>query len=72
MLLEKGVEVSHLLNSNVFQYEFFYDDWPSTHTNNQVYIRPFNHNIFNIRGQYKKVFPEDHFQEIIDVDGGLT
>ena len=48
-LVEKGIEVETLLNSNVFQFSFDYDEWPGTHTNDGEYIRPYNESIFNIR-----------------------
>jgi hypothetical protein len=63
-MIEKGVECIGLLNSNVFQYEFDYDDWPATHTDEGEYERPFNDSIFHIRSHYKTVFPESSFDEI--------
>ena len=32
-LMEKGVEVSNLLNSNIFYFEFDFQSWPSIHEN---------------------------------------
>jgi hypothetical protein len=57
-LLEKGIQVKPLLESNVFNYEFDLDEWPSTHINNEVYLRPYNENIFQLRKHYTTVFPE--------------
>lgn len=63
-LIEKGVEVNELLDSNVFQYEFDYDEWPGIHTNDGEYVRPYNDSIFNIRKHYKTVFPEREFDDL--------
>ena len=32
-LLEKGIEISELLNRDIFSYTFDFDEWPGTHTN---------------------------------------
>ena len=32
-ILEKGIELTELLSSDVFLYNFDLDEWPSTHTN---------------------------------------
>jgi hypothetical protein len=45
-LVEKGVSVVSLFNSNVFQYTFDYDEWPGNHSNDEECIRPYNHSIF--------------------------
>ena len=66
-LIQKGVKLSGLLNSNVFSFTFDYDEWPSTHTDDRKYIRPYNGSIFEIRNHYRSIFCEDRF-EIIDED----
>lgn len=66
-LIEKEVELSGLLNSNVFSFTFDYDEWPSTHSDEKKYIRPYNGSIFEIRNHYRSIFVEDRF-EIIDED----
>ena len=38
-----------LLESEVFYFQFDFDEWPSTHTDDETYYRPYNGNIFNIR-----------------------
>lgn len=71
-MLEKGVECYSLLCSNVFQYEFDYDEWPGTHTDDTEYERPYNESIFYIRKHYKTVFPETNFNKMIDDEGHLS
>ena len=63
-LLDKGIEVKELLDSQVFNYEFDLDEWPSTHFNDEEYLRPYNENLFDLRKHYKTVFPEDDFQTL--------
>ena len=60
-LIEKGIEIKKLLDSNVFNYEFDLDEWPSTHSNPDEHRRPFNENMFMIRKHYRTVFKEDKF-----------
>ena len=61
MLLQKGIEVSSLLNSNVFCFSFHYDEWPATHQNTEHCIRSYNSSIFDLRFKYKEIFPEEKF-----------
>lgn len=78
--IEKGIEVKPLLDSNIFNHEFDYDDWPSTHNNQSEELRPFNENLFQLREHYKTVFPEKEFNSIDDqnkekdkqVQGGIS
>jgi hypothetical protein len=60
-MLEKGIHVTKLLQSNIFQYTFDYDEWPSNHNNKTEAIRPYNGSIFRLRANYKNVFPEPEF-----------
>ena len=59
-----GVNVTDLLNSNIFSLTFDYDEWPSTHNDDQPYLRPYNESIFRLRKDYRNVFPEDNFLPI--------
>ena len=68
-LFEKGVLMTPLLNSQVFSFDFDFDEWPGTHTNEDTYIRPYNESIFHIRKHYKTVFPEEDFDDFRDEDG---
>jgi hypothetical protein len=63
-----GVEVQWLFDSKVFSFDFDYDEWPSTHTNEEMYMRPYNNSIYSIRQHYKTVFPEEEFEEISEDD----
>lgn len=60
-LIEKGISIASLMNSNVFNYEFDFDEWPATHTNSDEDLRPYNDSIFMLRKHYKTVFPEEEF-----------
>lgn len=68
IILEKGIELTDLLSSNVFYYQFDLDEWPSTHTNDVTLIRPYNNSIFSIRQHYLTTFPEDSFSRMPDAD----
>jgi hypothetical protein len=57
-LIEKGVPLSSVLDSSIFNYNFDFDEWPSTHTDPKKYFRPFNGSLFDLRGQYENVFPD--------------
>lgn len=50
-----------LLDSNVFNYEFDLDEWPSTHNVDEEFLRPYNENLFDLRKNYSIVFPEEEF-----------
>jgi hypothetical protein len=63
-IMEKGISVAPLLNSNVFNNTFDYDEWPGTHVNKDTYLRPYNDSIFNLRDSYRIVFPEKEFASI--------
>ena len=45
-LIEKGVFIKALLDSDVFQFTFDFDEWPSTHFNPEEELRPYNLNLF--------------------------
>jgi len=61
-LISKGVEVSSLLNSQIFSLQFDYDEWPTTHTDDSFYMRSYNDSLFDLRKKYRKIFWEDHFE----------
>jgi hypothetical protein len=50
-----------LFHSNVFNYEFDFDEWPSNHTNPTEDLRPYNESIFMLRKHYTTVFPEEEY-----------
>ena len=51
-----------MFNSNIFCFIFDFDEWPSTHTDDKTYMRPFNDTIFDLRRSYSTVFHEPRFQ----------
>ena len=74
MILEKGIELAPLLESDVFKFHFDFDEWPTTHTNDETTIRPYNQSIFNLRQHYLTTFPEEGFARLPDADdvGGVS
>lgn len=60
-LLKVGINLTGLFNSKIFSLRIDYDSWPSTHSNIDTLIRPYNHSFFQIRHMYRIVFPEDEF-----------
>lgn len=65
-LLEKGIELTGLFDSNIFTYTFDYDQWPGSHINNETISRPYNDSLFQIRYNYRQVFHEKEFLPIED------
>lgn len=64
ILLQKGIEVEHLLSSKIFNVSFDFNDWPGNHTNLEECIKPYNGSFFNIRYMYKEIFAEPEFDYI--------
>lgn len=64
IFLEKGIECFSLLNSEVFSRNFDFDEWPSSHTNEETAIRPYNGSMFAVRHAYKNVFHEEEYNTI--------
>ena len=60
-LLDKGINVTKLLSSDIFLLEFDYDEWPSNHKNDTACMRPYFNNIFELRNNYTACFPEPEF-----------
>ena len=54
------------MNSEIFEFTFDYDEWPTSHKNKHECIRAYNGSIFNLRDSYKIVFPEKCYK-IIDM-----
>lgn len=57
-MLDKGLNLEELLCSEVFEYEFEADEWPSSHNCLHKMIRPYNAALFNLRKHYDDVFPD--------------
>ena len=63
-IIQKGIDIQVLLDSNVFIFNFDFDDWPTSHPNNEECLRPYNFDsIINIRSHYRLVFPEKQFRD---------
>ena len=54
----------------MFNYEFDYDEWPTSHFNDEESLRPYNENIFMIKRHYRTVFPEDEFTPMDEENDG--
>lgn len=55
-LVNKGIKVKNLLESDIFCHHFELDDWPVIHYNSDSLIVPFNGSKFQLKGSYNKVF----------------
>lgn len=55
-LINKGVEMTPLFESNVFTYNFDFDEWPATNTDTNKILAPFNKSIFKLRYEYPQVY----------------
>lgn len=55
-LLNKGIKVTQLFESDIFCHSFEYDDWPVVHSAEDSLIVPYNNSIFSLSGSYKQVF----------------
>ena len=57
-IIEKGISITALCNSNVLMYKFDFDEWPSVSTNQDTVSKPYHGDIFHIREHWMDVFPE--------------
>jgi len=57
-LIEKGIKVSELLDSDIFCHQFDFEDWPLIHSDDSYTIQPYNDSIFQLRGKYSKTFKD--------------
>ena len=62
-LLEKGIIVTGLLESDIFCHVFEVEDYPLIHPNSDVHIQPFNGCIFQLKGTYMQTFDQILQQE---------
>ena len=51
-----GIRVTRLLESNVFIYQFDFQEWPAVHQNENCIIMPYNGTIFTLRKFYNELF----------------
>jgi hypothetical protein len=55
-LVNRGISVIPLLESNIFCHEFDYDEWPTQHCHMTKEISPYNGSMFKLRFEYPNVF----------------
>jgi len=65
--MEADISIIELLNSEVFEYEIDYEEWPGIHSNTDKMIMPYNGSLFNLRFAYGEVF-KDFVEE--EAEGG--
>ena len=63
-ILKKGIKIKKLLDSKVYNYEFEFDEWPNSHTNNESFLKPYNLSIFELRNNYRAIFPEPELEPL--------
>ena len=57
-MMSLGINLDDLLCSKVFEYEYEFDEWPSTHYDDSEMKMAYNGSIFNLREKYKEVLPD--------------
>ena len=55
-MINRGVEVSKLLSSDIFLHQFDFELWPSTHLNGKTESQIYNHSFFELRDMYNFIF----------------
>lgn len=63
-LINKGVDMTNLFNSNVLRHEFDIDEWPPTSADTSKILAPYNLSIFKLRTSYYKIFSPLHRQDM--------
>ena len=62
-MFKKGVEMTALIKSNIFNYTFDFDQWPGTNANTERRLVPYNDSIFKLRNHYQNLFPDIYEQD---------
>ena len=65
-MIEKGVSIIPLLNSDIFCEQFDYDEWCGTHWNDKEVMKPYSGSIFRLRNKYKSIFGAKEFSPMPD------
>jgi hypothetical protein len=55
-LLEKGIKLTPLFESEIFNYVFEFESWPPIHEDSSDYMVPFNGSKFHLKDNYKGLF----------------
>lgn len=56
-IMDKGIDCSSLINSDIFCHRIDFPEWPMLHLNKKYQIAPFNNSIFKLRFSYGEIFP---------------
>lgn len=54
-----------LLDSEIFNYTFDFDEWPATNCNPKKAMVPYTKSLFSIRFHYANLFPKHFEQDLI-------
>ena len=63
-LLQKGINVSGLLNSDIFYHRFDFENWPAIHHCDLSISTHYNDSIFNLRHNYEMVYKD--YQKLLN------
>lgn len=63
-LIDKGVAMTDLLRSKIFNHTFDFDEWPTTSSDTTKMIEPYNNSMFKLRFEYPKIFNKIHAQAL--------
>ena len=56
-MFKKGASMTELLESEIFNYTFDFDEWPATNQDPNKQMVPYTKSLFNIRKCYQELFP---------------
>lgn len=72
-LLNKNVTMTGIFNSKVFNHPFDYDEWPTTNSNTEKQLQPYNSSVFKLRYEYSNIFQKiwraDYKKETLEMEG---
>jgi hypothetical protein len=66
LMIQRAVSINKLLTSKIFNVTFDFDEWASNSTCNEEVIRGYHGSIFELRYSYRKVFPDEKFDDAQD------
>ena len=52
IIMEMGIPIYQLFGSDVFVKKIDFDEWPSTHTVSEKFLRPYNGSVLDLRNSY--------------------
>ena len=71
-IFDKGVQIQELLDSSIFNFAIDFDGWPNVHLNDDRVLKHYNGSLFDLRGEFKNVFPEAKYQKIESTESLLS